>query len=41
MSKEEIGEALGVTATNAGVLVYRGRKALAAALEPFLATETE
>lgn len=34
MSKEEIGEALGVSATNAGVLVYRGRQALARALEP-------
>jgi RNA polymerase sigma-70 factor (ECF subfamily) len=41
MSKEEIGEALGVTATNAGVLVHRGRQALAVTLEPFLATETE
>lgn len=29
MSKDEIGEALGVSATNAGVLVYRGRQALA------------
>jgi len=41
MSKDEIGEALGVTATNAGVLVYRGRQLLAAVLDPFLATEAE
>ncbi len=33
MSKEEIGEALGVSATNAGVLVHRGRQALARELE--------
>ncbi|MBN9123007.1 MAG: sigma-70 family RNA polymerase sigma factor [Planctomycetes bacterium] len=32
LSKEEIAEALGVTPTNAGVLVFRGRKALAAEL---------
>lgn len=32
MSKEEIAEVLQVSATNAGVLVFRGRKALAAAL---------
>lgn len=32
MSKEQIGEVLRVTATNAGVLVHRGRLALAAAL---------
>jgi RNA polymerase sigma factor (sigma-70 family) len=32
MSKEEIAEALGITPTNAGVLVFRGRKALAAEL---------
>jgi RNA polymerase sigma factor (sigma-70 family) len=32
MSKEEIGEALGVSSSNAGVLVYRGRKALAVQL---------
>jgi RNA polymerase sigma factor (sigma-70 family) len=29
MGKEQIGEVLGVTATNAGVLVHRGRLALA------------
>jgi RNA polymerase sigma-70 factor (ECF subfamily) len=29
LSKEQIGEVLGVTATNAGVLVFRGRQALA------------
>ncbi|HEY1190227.1 MAG TPA: RNA polymerase sigma factor [Gemmata sp.] len=34
MSKEDIGEALGVSATNAGVLVYRGRQALARVLAP-------
>ncbi|VTR96344.1 rna polymerase subunit sigma-24 : RNA polymerase, sigma-70 region OS=Stigmatella aurantiaca (strain DW4/3-1) GN=STAUR_2151 PE=4 SV=1: Sigma70_r2: Sigma70_r4_2 [Gemmata massiliana] len=33
MSKEEIGDALGVSATNAGVLVHRGRQALARELE--------
>lgn len=32
MSKEEIAEALGVSASNAGVLVHRGRQALARAL---------
>jgi RNA polymerase sigma-70 factor (ECF subfamily) len=32
MSKEEIGEVLGVSPSNAGVLVHRGRLALAAAL---------
>lgn len=32
MSKEQIGEVLGVTATNAGVLVHRGRLALAGVL---------
>jgi RNA polymerase sigma-70 factor (ECF subfamily) len=32
LSKEAVGEALGVSATNAGVLVHRGRRALAAAL---------
>jgi RNA polymerase sigma-70 factor (ECF subfamily) len=32
LSKEEVAEALGVSATNAGVLVYRGRQALARAL---------
>ncbi len=32
MSKEQIAEVLEVTPTNAGVLVYRGRKALAADL---------
>jgi len=36
MSKEEIAESLGVSATNAGVLVFRGRKALAVALGPLL-----
>lgn len=36
MSKEEIAEALSVSATNAGVLVYRGRQALARALESIL-----
>ncbi len=36
MSKEEIAEALGVSPTNAGVLVFRGRKALAEELHSFL-----
>jgi RNA polymerase sigma-70 factor (ECF subfamily) len=36
MSKEEIGEALGVSATNAGVLVHRGRVALAEELRAWL-----
>lgn len=34
MSKEEIAEVLGVSATNAGVLVFRGRRSLAAELAP-------
>ncbi len=34
MSKDEIAEALGVSVTNAGVLVHRGRHALARALGP-------
>lgn len=33
MSKDEIADVLGVSATNAGVLVHRGRKALAAVLD--------
>lgn len=36
MSKEDIAAALGVTPTNAGVLVFRGRKQLAADLGPLL-----
>lgn len=36
MSKEEIATALGVSTTNAGVLVFRGRKALAILLAPLL-----
>lgn len=36
LSKEEIAEALNVSATNAGVLVYRGRQALARALDGHL-----
>ena len=36
MSKEEIAEALDVSATNAGVLVFRGRKALAEQLRSLL-----
>ncbi|MDY3563456.1 sigma-70 family RNA polymerase sigma factor [Gemmata sp. JC673] len=39
MSKDEIADALGVSATNAGVLVYRGRQLLARALEPHLRGE--
>ena len=38
MSKEEIAEALGVSATNAGVLVHRGRQALARQLGSALGT---
>jgi RNA polymerase sigma-70 factor (ECF subfamily) len=33
LSKEDIAESLGVTATNAGVLVFRGRKQLAEELQ--------
>jgi RNA polymerase sigma-70 factor (ECF subfamily) len=40
LSKEEIAAALGVSATNAGVLAHRGRAALAADLRPFLEVET-
>lgn len=36
MSKDEIAAALEVTPTNAGVLVFRGRKALAEELGPLL-----
>ena len=36
MSKEDIAEALGVSPTNAGVLVFRGRQALAKELRPLL-----
>ncbi|WP_439620417.1 RNA polymerase sigma factor [Gemmata sp.] len=36
MSKEDIAEALGVSPTNAGVLVFRGRKQLAADLRSVL-----
>jgi RNA polymerase sigma-70 factor (ECF subfamily) len=36
MSKEEIAEVLGVSATNAGVLVHRGRQALAAGLQSLI-----
>jgi RNA polymerase sigma factor (sigma-70 family) len=36
---DEIAEALGVSANNAAVLVYRARRALANALEPFLGRE--
>jgi RNA polymerase sigma factor (sigma-70 family) len=35
-SHEEIGEILNLTASNAGVLVHRGRQALARRLAPFL-----
>jgi len=33
---EEIGEALGVNANHAGVLIHRARKALADDLAPFV-----
>ncbi|MBA4190620.1 MAG: hypothetical protein C0467_21755 [Planctomycetaceae bacterium] len=36
MSKEDIAESLGISPTNAGVLVYRGRKLLAVELQPIL-----
>jgi hypothetical protein len=32
---------LGITSTNAGVLIYRGRQKLAVALQDFLPTVTE
>jgi RNA polymerase sigma-70 factor (ECF subfamily) len=38
-SQQEIGDILGVTPANAGVLVYRARQALAAYLAPFLGGE--
>jgi RNA polymerase sigma factor (sigma-70 family) len=41
MSKEEIAEALGVSATNAGVLVHRGRQALARTLGSILGNAEE
>lgn len=37
LSKEDIGASLGVTPSNAGVLVFRGRKALAAELGALVA----
>ena len=40
-SQHEIAEILHVSPSNAGVLVHRGRQALAAYLTPFLAQETE
>lgn len=36
LSKEDIAESLGITATNAGVLVFRGRKLLAEELRGLL-----
>jgi DNA-directed RNA polymerase specialized sigma24 family protein len=41
MSKEEIGEVLQVSPTNAGVLVHRGRQALARELGMTTAKVTE
>ena len=35
-SQQEVGEMLGTTASNAGVLIHRGRQALAQRLAPFL-----
>jgi RNA polymerase sigma-70 factor (ECF subfamily) len=35
-SQQEIGEMLGVSASNAGVLIHRGRQALAEKLAPYL-----
>lgn len=40
-SLDEIAEALGVSASNAGVLVHRARKALAEGLAPFLETRPD
>jgi RNA polymerase sigma factor (sigma-70 family) len=39
-SQQEIAEMLSVSPSNAGVLVYRGRQALAVALAPFLDGDT-
>jgi RNA polymerase sigma-70 factor (ECF subfamily) len=39
-SQQEIAEALGVSPTNAGVLVHRARKALTESLAPFLDSES-
>jgi RNA polymerase sigma factor (sigma-70 family) len=38
-TQQEIGDILGITPVNAGVLVYRARQALAAYLAPFLGGE--
>lgn len=38
-SQQEIAEMLGVSASNAGVLIHRGRQALAKQLAPFLGGE--
>jgi len=38
-TQHEIGEMIGVTASNAGVLIHRGRQALARQLAPFLGGE--
>lgn len=35
-SQQEVGEVLGVSASNAGVLIHRGRQALAEKLAPYL-----
>jgi RNA polymerase sigma factor (sigma-70 family) len=35
-SQQEIGEVLGVSTSNAGVLIHRGRQAMAELLAPFL-----
>jgi RNA polymerase sigma factor (sigma-70 family) len=40
MSKDEIAAALGVSASNAGVLIHRGRQALAVILGTHLGVET-
>ena len=41
ITAKEIAEALGVSPTNAGVLVYRARKALAGQLARFLEGSTD
>ena len=40
-SQQEIGDILGVTASNAGVLLHRGRQTLARHLAPFLGGEND
>jgi len=38
-SQQEIADILGTTTSNAGVLIYRGRQAMALMLAPFLSSE--